>query len=62
MARTGPKRQRKNKLDKEYQKYFESFEIWCLRKAGDISRIDHVKNEKILQRIKEKINIIKTEK
>jgi len=50
------------KLDKEVQKYLESSEIRCLRKTGKISRIDHVKNEKkkLLQRVKEEINIIQT--
>jgi hypothetical protein len=46
-------------LDKVYQKYLE---MWCLRKTGDISRIDHVKNEKVLKRAKEEINIIQTKK
>jgi len=49
-------------MDKLYQKYLESVEMWCLRKTGDISRIDHVKNEKVLQRVTEEINIIQTTK
>jgi hypothetical protein len=42
------------------QKYLESFEMWCWRRMEKISWIDHVRNEKVLQRVKEERNILKT--
>jgi hypothetical protein len=48
----------RGELDEGDQKYLESFKMWCLRKTGDIGRIDHVKSKKALQRFKEEINII----
>jgi hypothetical protein len=42
---------------KVYQKYLESFEMWCWRRMVNSSRPDRVRNEYILQKIKEKRNI-----
>jgi len=50
---------RKKKLDKICQKYLESFETWCLRKTGDISLIDHMKNEKCYKESRKKSTIYK---
>jgi hypothetical protein len=36
------------------QKHMESFEIWCWRRMEKISWSDHVRNEVILLRVKEK--------
>ena len=36
----------------------ESFEMWCWRRMEKISWTDHVRNEEVLLRIKEKRNII----
>jgi len=38
------------------QKYLESFEMWCWRQMENSSRPDHVRNEYVLQRVKEKGN------
>jgi hypothetical protein len=35
-----------------YQKHLESFEMWCWRRMGKISLIDHVRNEEVLLRVK----------
>ena len=45
-------------LRKVYQKYLDSFEIWCWRRMEKISWTDHVRNEEVLQRVKEQRNII----
>jgi len=39
------------------QKHIESFEIWCWRRMEKISWSDHVRNEEILLRVKEKMYI-----
>jgi len=36
------------------QKYPESFEMWCWRRMENSSRPDRVRNEDVLQRVKEK--------
>ena len=33
--------------------YLESFEMWCLKRLEKISWTDCVKNEEVLQRVKE---------
>jgi len=35
------------------QKHLESFEMWCLRRMGKTIWTDHVRNEKVLLRVKE---------
>jgi len=40
------------------QKHLESFEMWCWRRMDKISCIDHVRNEDVLLRVKEKRNIL----
>jgi len=45
-------------LRKEGQKYLESFELWCWRRMEKISWADRVRNEEVLQRVKEKRNIL----
>ena len=47
-------------LRKVDEKYLESFEIWCWRRLEEISWTDHVRNEKILHRVKEDRNILYT--
>jgi hypothetical protein len=42
------------------QKYPESFEIQCWRKMRKISWTNHVRNEEVLQRVKEDRNILQT--
>ena len=36
-------------LGKLDQKYLQSFEMWCWRRMGEISWIDRVRNERVLQ-------------
>jgi hypothetical protein len=43
-------------LRKVDQKYLESFEMWCWRTISKISLTDPVRNEKVLQRVKEEWN------
>jgi hypothetical protein len=38
----------------------ESFKIWCWRRAEKIIWTDHVRNEEVLQRVKEEGNILHT--
>jgi hypothetical protein len=45
-------------LQTVYQKYLKSFEMSCRR--TEISCTDHVINEKVLQRVKEEMNILHT--
>jgi len=45
-------------LRAEDQKHLESFELWCWRKMEKISWTDHVRNEDVLLRVKEKRNIL----
>jgi hypothetical protein len=40
------------------QKHLESFEMWCWRRMEKISWIDHVENEEVLLRVKEKRKIL----
>jgi hypothetical protein len=42
------------------QKYMGSFEMWCWRRMKKISWTDHVRNEKVIQRVKEERNILHT--
>ena len=42
------------------QEYLESFEMWCWRRMEEISWIDLVRNEGVLQRVKEKGSILYT--
>jgi hypothetical protein len=44
------------------QKHLESFEMWCWRRMEMISPTDHVRNEEVLQRVKEERNILHTAK
>ena len=41
-----------------YQKYLESFEMWCWRTMEKISWTDHVRNEVVLLRVNEQRNIL----
>jgi hypothetical protein len=47
-------------LRKEVQKYLDSFEMYCWRRMEKISRINHVRKEEVLQRVKEERNILQT--
>jgi hypothetical protein len=47
-------------LRKVDKKYLESFAMWCRRGMEKISWTDRVKNEKVLQRVKEERNIVHT--
>jgi hypothetical protein len=40
------------------QKHLERFEMWCWRRMEKISRTDHVRNDKVLFRVKEQRNIL----
>jgi hypothetical protein len=44
---------------KAYQKYQEDFEMWCWRRMK-ISWVDRVRNEEVLQTVKEKNNNLQT--
>ena len=46
-------------LQKLDQKYLEIFEMWCWRRI-DIRWTDHVRNEEVLERVKEGRNILQT--
>ena len=46
-------------LRKVDQKYLESFEMWCCRRIEFIWT-DRVRNEEVLQRVKEEKNILQT--
>ena len=39
-------------------KYLESFEMWCSRRMEKISWTDHVRNEEVLLRVNEQMNIL----
>ena len=41
------------------QKYLESFEMWCWRRMENISSLDHVRNEEVLLRVNEQMNILR---
>jgi hypothetical protein len=47
-------------LWKVYQKYKEGFEMWRRRRMKKISCIDHVRNEEVLQRVKEEKTNLQT--
>jgi hypothetical protein len=47
-------------LRKMDQKYLKSFEMWCWRRLEKISWTDRVRNEDVLQRVKEERNILHT--
>jgi hypothetical protein len=47
-------------LRKIDQKYLENFEMWCWKRMEKISRTDGVRNEEVLQRVKEERNILQT--
>jgi hypothetical protein len=49
-------------LRKVDQKSLESFEMWSWRRMEKISWTDRVRNEEVLQRVKEKRNTIKRRK
>jgi len=40
------------------QKHLESVEMWCWRRMDKISWTDHVRNKKVLIRVKEQRNIL----
>ena len=40
------------------QKYLESSEMWCWRRMEKISCTNHVRNEEVLLRVKERRNIL----
>jgi hypothetical protein len=40
------------------QKQLDRFEMWCCRRMEKISWTDHVRNEKLLLRVKEQRNIL----
>jgi hypothetical protein len=42
------------------EKYLESFEIWCWRRMKRISWTDRVRNEEVLERVKEERNNLQT--
>jgi hypothetical protein len=42
------------------EEYVVSFEMWCWRRMGKIRLTDHVRNEEVLQRVKEQMNILYT--
>ena len=44
------------------QKYLEDFEMLCWRRMEKIIWTDHVRNDEILQRVKEERNIMHTVK
>ena len=52
----------KRVLRKLDQKYLKCFEIWLWRRTVNICWTDHVRNEEILQRVKEKRNWLQTVK
>jgi hypothetical protein len=47
-------------LRKADRQYLESFKMWCLRKMEKINWTDRVRNEEVLQRVKEEMNVIQT--
>jgi hypothetical protein len=46
------------KFKQEDKKYLKSSAIWSWRKIQKIIWTDHVRNEKVLQRVKEERNIL----
>jgi hypothetical protein len=49
-------------LQKIDQKYLESSEMWCWRRIETICQTNHVRNEEVLHKVKEKRNILHTTK
>ena len=47
-------------LAESNQKYLESFAMWCWRRMEKIRLIECVISEKVLHRVKEERNIIRT--
>jgi hypothetical protein len=47
-------------LQKIDQKYLKSLEMRCWRRIQDIIWNDHVRNEQVLQKVKEDRNILQT--
>ena len=47
-------------LHKIDQKYLKSFEMWCWRRMEKVSWTYHVRNEEVLQTVKEERNILQT--
>jgi hypothetical protein len=47
-------------LQKVDQKYLKSIEMWCWRGMEKISFTDHLRNEEVLQRVREVRNILQT--
>jgi len=47
-------------LRKVDQKYLESLEMWCRRRMDNISCTHYLRNEEVLQTVKEKKNILYT--
>jgi hypothetical protein len=45
-------------LGKRDQKHLQSFEMWCWRRMGKINWTHRVRNEEVLQRVKEERNIL----
>jgi hypothetical protein len=45
-------------LRKAYQKYLESFEMWCWRRMEKVSWTDRVRNEEVIIRVKEERNML----
>jgi len=46
-------------LSKESENRIEAFEMWCYRRMMRISYKDHISNEKVLEMVKEKRNLLK---
>jgi hypothetical protein len=46
------------KLRAADQKHLKSFDVWCWRRMEKISSTDHMRNEKVLLRVKEQTNIL----
>jgi hypothetical protein len=44
------------------QRFLESYEMWYWRRMDKINWTDHVRNEEVLQRVKEERNILKKHK
>jgi hypothetical protein len=44
------------------QRFLDSFEMWYWRRMEKISWTDHVRNEGVLQRVKEDRNVLKKKK
>ena len=47
-------------IRKVNRNYVEGFEMWCWRRMETISWTDRVRNEEVLRRVKEELNILHT--